>query len=277
MSSKTEILRAGSTPKKLFPRALSITATVWFLTAVIGQWIFAFYVAAYYGGAAIDGDFMKWNRVLPHGYVEGETMGNLAVALHLLFAVVVMVGGPLQFSAKIRKWAPSFHRYSGRIYIGSAFLISLSGIYMVVTKGTISGIVGDLSVSLNGLLILLFAYLAIARARQKNFVSHSEWVLRLFLVMGGVWFFRIGLMFWLMVNNGPVGFDPVTFRGPFLIFLGFGQYLIPLAIAELYIQAKKTDKPALQITTSVILAVCTLITLVGTFAATMGMWLPRLN
>ncbi|WP_435622732.1 DUF2306 domain-containing protein [Flagellimonas sp.] len=277
MSSKTEILRAGSFPKKLFPRALSVTATVWFLTAVIGQWIFAFYVAAYYGGAAMDGDFMKWNRVLPHGYVEGETMGNLAVALHLLFAVVVMVGGPLQFSSKIRKWAPRFHRYNGRIYIGSAFLISLSGIYMVVTKGTISGIVGDLSVSLNGLLILLFAYLAITRARQKNFASHSEWVLRLFLVMGGVWFFRIGLMFWLMVNNGPVGFDPQTFRGPFLVFLGFGQYLIPLAIAELYLHAKKTDKPALQMTTSVILIVCTLITLVGTFAATMGMWLPRLN
>ena len=277
MSSKTEILRAGSTPKKLFPRALSITATVWFLTAVIGQWIFAFYVAAYYGGAAMDGDFMKWNRVLPHGYVEGETMGNLAVALHLLFAVVVMVGGPLQFSAKIRKWAPRFHRYSGRIYIGSAFLISLSGIYMVVTKGTISGIVGDLSVSLNGLLILLFAYLAVTRARQKNFASHSEWVLRLFLVMGGVWFFRIGLMFWLMVNNGPVGFDPETFRGPFLVFLGFGQYLIPLALAELYLQAKKTNKPSLQMATSIILLGCTLITMVGTFAATMGMWLPRLN
>ncbi|MEM9076087.1 MAG: DUF2306 domain-containing protein [Bacteroidota bacterium] len=277
MLSKTEIFDVGSFPKKFLPRTLSITAKIWFLSAVIGQWIFAFYVAAFYGGAAMDGDFMKWNRVLPHGYVEGETMGNLAVALHLLFAVVVMLGGPLQFSSKVRNWAPRFHRYSGRIYIGSAFLISLSGVYMVITKGTISGIVGDLSVSLNGLLILLFAYLAIARARQKNFISHSEWVLRLFLVMGGVWFFRIGLMFWLMVNNGPVGFDPETFRGPFLVFLGFGQYLIPLTIAEIYLHAKKTEKPGLQMVTSIILVLCTLITVVGTFAATMGMWLPRLS
>ncbi|PRX54378.1 DUF2306 domain-containing protein [Flagellimonas meridianipacifica] len=277
MLSKTEILASDLFKKSFYPRALKTSATLWFLITVLGQWMFATYVAAYYGGAAMDRDFMKWNRVLPHGYVEGETMGNLAVAIHLLFAVVVMVGGPLQFSTKIRKWAPRFHRFSGRVYIGSAFLISLSGIYMVISKGTISGIVGDISVSLNGVLILLFAYLAIKRALQKNFVSHSEWVLRLFLAMGGVWFFRIGLMFWLLVNNGPVGFDPVTFRGPFLVFLGFGQYLIPLAIAEMYIRSKKTKKPSMQIATALIILLCTLITIVGTFAATMGMWLPRLS
>lgn len=277
MLSKTEILRTGQSQRKLISRSFNTSVTLWFILTVIGQWIFAVYVAAFYGGAAMEGDFMKWNRVLPHGYVEGETMGNLAVALHLLFAVIVMVGGPLQFSAKIRKWSPKFHRFSGRIYIGSAFLISLSGIYMVLSKGTISGWVGDLSVSINGALILLFAYLSIKRAMQKNFVAHSEWVLRLFLAMGGVWFFRIGLMFWLLINNGPVGFDPETFRGPFLIFLGFGQYLIPLGIAELYLFAKKTKKPSIQITTTFILLVCTLITVVGTFAATMGMWLPRLT
>ncbi|MEM9363721.1 MAG: DUF2306 domain-containing protein [Bacteroidota bacterium] len=277
MLSNTEILAKGVLQKKFLPRALTTSATIWFIAAVIGQWIFAFYVAAFYGGAAIDGNFMKWNRVLPHGYIEGETMGNLAVAFHLLFAVIVMVGGPLQFSSKIRKWAPRFHRYSGRIYIGSAFLISLSGVYMVVTKGTISGIVGDLSVSFNGILIMLFAFLAIKCAIQKDFVAHSEWVLRLFLVMGGVWFFRIGLMFWLLINNGPVGFDPETFRGPFLVFLGFGQYLIPLAIAETYLYAKKTAKPGWQIATSIILVGSTLVTIVGTFAATMGMWLPRLS
>ncbi len=188
-----------------------------------------------------------------------------------------MVGGPLQFSSKLRKWAPGFHRLSGRIYIGSAFLISLSGIYMVLSKGTISGFIGDLSVSINGALILLFAYLAIKRAMQKDFAAHQKWVLRLFLAMGGVWFFRIGLMFWLMVNNGPVGFDPETFRGPFLVFLGFGQYLIPLALAELYFYSKKTKKRRVQILTSLILLACTVVTAIGTFAATMGMWIPRIS
>ncbi len=265
-------------PKKSWPKQfLNSTAKTWFIIAVLGQWIFAFYVALFYGGAAMEGDFMKWNRVLPHGYIEGETMGNLAVAIHLLFAVIVMVGGPIQFIPKLRSYLPAFHRWNGRFYIGAAFLISLSGMYMVITKGTISGLIGDISVSLNGALILIFASLALLRAVQRNFGSHRKWVLRLFLAMGGVWFFRIGLMFWLFVHGRPVGFDPETFRGPFLVFLGFGQYLIPLLVLELYFWAQKNQSYLGKISMSFGLILLILITALGTFAATMGMWLPRIS
>lgn len=256
-------------------KMLSTSAQFWFIIAVIGQWIFAYYVTVFYGGAAIDGDFMKWNRVLPHGYAPGEKMGNLATAIHLILAVVMMVGGPLQFVEQIRSRARSFHRWNGKLYIVTAFLISFSGVYMVITKGTISGWVGDLSVSFNGVLIMLFAVLAWRTAVARKFDMHRRWALRLFLVVNGVWFFRIGLMFWLMVMGGPVGFDPETFRGPFLVFLGFGQYLIPLAIYELYLKSKKSNSLG-KFSMSIVLFLCTLITIIGIFAATMGMWLPRL-
>lgn len=256
---------------------LNFSVQFWFIIAVLGQWIFAFYVAAFYGGAAMEGDFMRWNRVLPHGYVEGETMGNMAVAIHLLFAVIVMVGGPIQFVPQLRKFAPKFHRWNGRFYLGAAVLISLSGIYMVITKGTISGLVGDISVSLNGALILVFAYLTVTNAIKRRFEAHRKWALRLFLVMAGVWFFRVGLMFWLFINQGPVGFDPETFRGPFLVFLGFGQYLIPLLIVELYFIAQRKKQMAPNIFAALTLLAFTVITALGTFAATMGMWLPRIS
>ena len=41
----------------LADKALRGAATTWFLAAVIGQWIFVYYVAAFYGGAAVQGDF----------------------------------------------------------------------------------------------------------------------------------------------------------------------------------------------------------------------------
>ncbi|MCL6265570.1 DUF2306 domain-containing protein [Flagellimonas myxillae] len=277
MITNSEVLTSGR-PSRLRPgKILERTVQIWFTVAVIGQWIFAFYVALFYGGAAIDGDFLRWNRVLPHGYAEGETMGNTAVAIHLLFAVIVMVGGPMQFIPKIRKSLPRFHHWNGRFYIAAALLISLSGIYMVITKGTISGLVGDISVSLNGVLILTFAYLAIRTAVKRNLSSHRKWALRLFLSMAGVWFFRIGLMFWLFVHGKPVGFDPETFRGPFLVFLGFAQYLIPLAVLELYFSAERRSSTNGKIAMSIGLILLTLITALGTFAATMGMWLPRVS
>jgi hypothetical protein len=275
----TKTNRIGTVgPERTWPsRMLNFSAQLWFIVTVLGMWIFAFYVASFYGGAAIDGDFMKWNRVLPHGYVQGQTMGNLAVAIHLLLAVIVMVGGPIQFVPQLRKYAPALHRLNGRFYIAAAFIISLSGVYMVISKGTISGLVGDISVSINGILIMLFAYLAIHNAIKRNIKAHQRWALRLFLVMAGVWFFRIGLMFWLFINNGPVGFDPETFRGPFLVFLGFGQYLIPIAILELYFLAKKKNTNTTQVLMSLGLLLFTGITAVGIFAATMGMWLPRIG
>ncbi|MGW9686641.1 DUF2306 domain-containing protein [Flagellimonas sp. 2504JD1-5] len=277
MISNSNIATVAPSKKRWPTSILNFSVQFWFIIAVLGQWIFAFYVAAFYGGAAMDGDFMRWNRVLPHGYVEGETMGNLAVAIHLLFAVIVMVGGPIQFIPQLRKVAPKFHRWNGRFYLSAAVLISLSGIYMVISKGTISGLIGDISVSLNGVLILLFAYLALKNAVKRKFDVHRKWALRLFLVMGGVWFFRVGLMFWLFINKGPVGFDPETFRGPFLVFLGFGQYLIPLAIVELYFMAQRKKQVAPKVLTAMTLLLFTVITALGTFAATMGMWLPRIS
>jgi len=276
MNSTTSAVRTSKSSKIWASKALNVSVQFWFVIAVIGQWIFAYYVTAFYGGAAMDGDFMKWNRVLPHGYTPGETMGNVAVAIHLLLAVIMMVGGPLQFVPQIRNRARSFHRWNGKIYIFTALVISFSGVYMVITKGTISGLIGDLSVSFNGVLIMLFALLAWRTAVAHNFISHRRWALRLFLVVNGVWFFRIGLMLWLFIHGEAVGFDPETFRGPFLIFLGFGQYVIPLIILEMYLYAKEKKSAPVKVVMSTFLLVLTVLTGIGIFAATLGMWLPRL-
>lgn len=276
MNVKDEVLSGPKRASSFIDPTFQKTAAIWFIVAVIGQWIFATYVALFYGGAAIDNDFMKWNRVLPHGYVEGEPMGNIAVGIHVFFAVAILFGGPLQFIPFVRNRFRTFHRWNGRAYITTMALVSLSGIYMVLTKGTISGLIGDISVGLNGVLILTFAYLTLNYALKRNFKAHNQWAFRLFLVANGVWFFRIGLMFWLLINGGPVGFDPVTFRGPFLVVLGFGQYTIPLLIYELYIKAKNgTFQQKLGVT--LMLLISTLITATGIFAATMGMWLPRIT
>jgi hypothetical protein len=73
-------------------RALTLAARLWFLTAVAGQLMFAAYVVGFYGGSAVRGDMAAWNRVMPRGHVPGDSMGNFVVALHLLLAVVIILG-----------------------------------------------------------------------------------------------------------------------------------------------------------------------------------------
>ncbi len=276
MNTKTNIANTLLPKTASADKALNASVTFWFLIAVIGQWIFVYYVTSFYGGTAVQGDFESWNKVLPHGYVAGETMGNIAVAAHLLLAVIIIVGGPLQLIPQIRNRARTFHRWNGRIYIFTALLISIDGLYMVLTRGTGTGLIGEISVSINAILIMLFAILAWRTAVARKFNVHRKWVLRLFLAANGVWFFRIGLMFWLFINNGPVGFDPETFRGPFITFLGFAQYLLPLIILELYLYAQAQGKTPVRYAMAAGLFVLTIAMGIGIFAATMGMWLPRM-
>lgn len=257
-------------------KILNIAVRFWFVIVTLGQWIFAFYVIAFYGRATATGNIEKWNEVLPHGYISGDLAGNLVVGIHLLFAAIIIICGPLQIIPQIRDYVPTFHRFSGRLYVFTAIILSFSGLIMVWTRGSVGGMTQHISISFNAILIIISAIFAIRYAMKQDFKSHRIWALRLFLLVNGVWFFRVGLMFWLLINGGPVGFDPDTFEGPFLTILNISQYTIPLIILELYLRAKAGSNKTLSIVTSAILLVFTLIMAIGIFGATMGMWLPRL-
>jgi hypothetical protein len=257
-------------------RALEKSAHLWFLTAVAGQWMFAAYVAAYYGGAALRGDLAHWNLVLPHGYVEGETFGNAAVAAHLALAFLVLVGGPLQFVAGVRARLPRLHRWIGRVYLVTAITTALVGLYMLMTRGTIGDLPQHVAICFNALLIVLSGGFAWLAAISRDFVAHRRWVLRLFLAVGGVWFFRVGFMAWVGYHGAPVGFDPETFTGPFLTFLSFAQTLLPLAAVELYFRARDSDRPAVKLVAAALIAGFTVAMAFGTYVAANVIWLPRL-
>jgi len=222
-------------------KVINSAVAIWFTVAVLGQWIFAAYVIIFYGKATLSGHSENWNKVLPHGYVAGETLGNLIVGSHLLLAAIIIIGGPLQLIPKVREYAPTFHRWNGRMYVVTAVILSLTGLYMVWIRGAIGGMIQHISISINAILIMISAVLTIQYARTRNFKKHRIWAIRLFLVVNGVWFFRVGLFFWLFINQKPVGFDPETFEGPFLYFLTFSQYIIPLSLFELYLKAKKNS------------------------------------
>lgn len=242
--------------------------------AVAGQLIFASYVAWVYGKALAAGQLTGWNVAMPRGYVPGDTTGNVMIGLHLLLAVVMLVGGAVQLLPQIRRQYPRLHRWNGRVYVGAAVWMSLGGLYLLWVRGTVGGLGQHLGTTLNAVLLLVCAAMAIRCARARRFGEHERWALRLFVVAGGVWFFRIGLMLILMIYRRPVGFDPKTFEGPLLTFLSFGQTLIPLALLELYFWVRDNGKGRAAM--AGLLAGLTLATVGGIAAATLGMWWPRM-
>jgi hypothetical protein len=99
-------------------------------------------------------------------------------------------------------------------------------------------------------------------------------VLRLFIVVSGSWFYRVGLFLWVLLNRGPVGFDPGTFRGPVLTFLSFANSIVPLVVLELYFRARAPSGASSRLVMAATLFVLTIAMGIGILAATTGMWLP---
>jgi len=256
--------------------ALKAAVTFWFLVAAAGQLLFVYYLLFLYGAAAARGDWLVLNKVMPHGYVPGDATGNFAIVLHIFLGVVVLVGGLLQLVPAVRRRAPAFHRWNGRVYLFVVCLTSLVGLYMVWIRGSVGDVTQHLGSTLGAVLIWLCAIMALRHAIARQLAVHRRWALRLYLVANGVWFFRIGLMFWILLNHGPVGFDPDTFTGPVLSFLAFAEFLVPLAVLETYFAVQRHGGAAPRIGFAASLFVLTAATGVGIFGALMGLWLPRL-
>lgn len=246
-------------------RAVAAAARFWYVVAAAGMLVFAAYIAISYGRAALGGTPGE-SRI-----VAGDGLGNAMLGVHLLFAGLLTAIGVLQVIPALRRRAPALHRNLGRVFMTGAVLASLTGFYLVWVRGTVGGPVMQLATSLNGVLIIAFAWMAWRSARERRFADHRRWALRLFIAASGVWFFRVGLMAWLMVWQAPVGFDPKTFTGPFVYTLSFAQFLLPLAVLELYLRARERNLPL-----AIALVVLSLVTALGIFGATMGLWGPRL-
>jgi hypothetical protein len=257
-------------------RLLRASATAWFAVAVIGQLVFVVFVLGFYGRAALSGNLDIWNKVLVHGYVPGDTVGNAILASHLAFASVITLGGAVQLISGTRRRFPRLHRWNGRLYVAAAFVMALGGLAMIASRGGVGGPSQSVAIVLSALLIMAAALMAVREARARRFDAHRRWAWRLFLLVSGGWFFRIGLMFWIVVNRGPLWFDPKTFTGPFLTFLAFAEYAIPLALFELYVRVAARGGDAARRATAATLAAGTLVTAAGIVAATLIMWLPHL-
>lgn len=243
-----------------------------------GQGLFTGYVLASYGRTAVTGDVARWARFSATGWVPGDTRGNTAMALHVLVAVLVLTAGALQLLPIVRRRAPIVHRWSGRVYVTGCMIGALTGLALVWGRGTVGDLPQHVAITINAVLLLGCAALAWRTARARRFDAHRTWALRTWLVANGVFYFRILLALWLVVHQGPVGFDPKTFSGPFLTALAFTVYVAgPLLLLEGYRAAERSGRAAVHVGASVVLALVAVVCAAGTAAAAVVFWAPRVT
>jgi hypothetical protein len=269
---------AGFTPRALPPaRLLAGAGRAFAVVAGVGQLIFATYVILLYGRVIIRGLPKGWNTTTPKGFIPGDHTGNIAVRIHVVAAAIILLCGLVQLLPVIRRRWPVAHRWSGRLYVTGLLIGSLAGLLLVVRGRVSAGPIERAAIATNGMLVIYCAVAAWRTARRREFAAHRRWALRAWLAASGVFFFRTGLMAWLLLWRRPVGIDTETFTGPTLSVLALLVYvLLPLPLLEVYFRAER-GTPKQQRAVAAILIALAILVAGGTVGATMGLWLPPLR
>lgn len=258
-------------------RVLAASAQLWFVTALVGQWVFLYYIGAFYDNPTLRGDFAAWrnNPYLLKGYVAGDTAGNLMFASHVLLASIVTFGGALQLIPQIRARFIFFHRWNGRLFVVTAIAAAVFGLSMIWIRGSHQNFTAGFAQSIDGVLIIAFAILAWRSALARDLIAHRRWALRTYIVANGVWFQRVGIFGWTIFNKAAVGMTK-HFDGWFDLSWAFGCYLLPLLLLELYLRAKDSAAPRGRYAMAATLFLFTAMMGYGIYAAYTFVWRPFL-
>lgn len=245
-------------------KAVERSAVTLISIAILGQWAFGAYIVAFYAYPAVFGDISSWNgnMLLAQPPVQpNRLLDTNAFGIHAIGASIIAFLGGLQIIPIIRRRWKKFHHWNGRLFVLTVIVLCITGFYLTWIRGPLPDSVSDFGTSVNGLLILLFAYMTISAARSRRIPEHERWAVRLLLVSNAQWFLRIGGFGYFIVAQS-MGYS-VAFDGWFFQFWTWGCFLLPLLLAELYFYARRHPNVNLRRGIAFIFALLVPIALIG--------------
>jgi len=200
-----------------------------------------------------------------HLYTAGAVLPNTAIFTHMLAGATITLLAPLQLFTPLRKRFPALHRVSGYLFFLSAILTAVGGLGFITINRTIGGPVMDVAFTLYGLCVLVCCVQTIRFARARDFATHREWALRVFVLAMGSWLYRIQYGVWFAIM-GDIGIGE-NFSGPFDYFQDFAFFVPYLIGVEIYIRHQRAGRPVLPLYAARGLAVLSIALLsLGTYA-----------
>lgn len=101
------------------------------------------------------------------------------VVVHIIAAAVYAFLGSLQFSARLRRHRPNWHRRSGHLLVGAGLLVALTGLWMTLFYTGAPG--GDLLWTVRLLVATAMAaaiVLGLTAIRRCDITAHRAWMIR---------------------------------------------------------------------------------------------------
>jgi uncharacterized membrane protein len=267
------VLESSIQPLSRAARVLRVSAALLVAASWISAGAFGLYILAFYLLAVPAGRIAQWNENLSGLFTPRHPLSVLAISAHFATGAILLLLGPVQLIAAVRRRWPRVHRWLGRLYVFAAALAGAGGLAFIVSRGTIGGPVMDVGFGLYGVLILLAAWQTYRLARAGRFDAHRAWSLRLFALVIGSWLYRMDYGLWLTAAHGL--WHRPDFHGGFDRVMSFFFYLPNLALTELFLRTQPLRAhPAFRLFTAALLNLATLIVAVGTYYFLRYYWGP---
>jgi hypothetical protein len=253
-------------------KALSFAGAVWFATAALGQLAFVIYIVAQYYVSTFRGDFERMDAGVIHGFISGDMLGNALFLSHVLLAFWITASGPLQFIPQVRNRFRTFHRWNGRFYLTLALLTSSGALLLTYLRPHFGSLALLFVNSADGVLIIAFGCLALRAALERRFDDHRRWALRMFIVVSGVWFFRLGYGFYFFITGGEMP-GSHNLAGPADMAVA-STWIVALAGLELYFFAQRSKSNVIKLAAAAMAIAAAGAVLVSSYFAAQMFWLP---
>lgn len=104
------------------------------------------------------------------------------ILLHALGGTIALISGPLQFSDRLRRRYPKFHRVSGRVYIGSVLVAAPIAIVIAASHSNFKVIYFTITTAIQSGVWLTTTGVALVAARNRHIQRHRVWMARSYAV-----------------------------------------------------------------------------------------------
>lgn len=108
------------------------------------------------------------------------------VVVHIVAATMYALLGAFQFSARLRRRHPAWHRRSGRILVGAGLLVAVSGLWMTLFyTGAPGGALLWAVRLLVGSVMATSIVLGFTAIRRRDIAAHRAWMIRAYALAVG--------------------------------------------------------------------------------------------
>lgn len=167
---------------------------------------------------------------------DGFARYPVATYLHVLPGLLYLALAPLQFSIRLRKSNPAYHRRAGRVLAVIAIVLGTAALFIGIVI-PFSGLPEQVIISIFSTFFVISTVMGVRCARLKRFTEHREWMLRAFAIGLSIVTMRLIFIPILIVIGSPSN-DQIVFYSIFSFTISFVFHSV---IAELWIRYTKPE------------------------------------